>query len=122
MASEGLTVLATRRISAGLFRRNIVRPDLCAMDDAEDTNAVFGYDISGDIECARDNQLPRTFNPAWSAALRKLDKTVRCKLDLLVYANGSSGVFRFDVRKDIVAIRECMSRPNKLHRLSAAIF
>jgi hypothetical protein len=54
--------------------RDIVRPDLSAVQDAQNSNPIGGYNVGGDEGRTRNHKLARPGYSAGAAALRKVEK------------------------------------------------
>jgi len=95
--------------------RDIVRPYLSAVQDAQTSNPIGGHDVGGDEGRTRNDKLARPDHSARAAALRKVEKPPHGGDDLIVDIDSRTGVFRFNVFEDGVTVGQRVLRPDKPH-------
>jgi hypothetical protein len=97
---------------------HILRPKLSAVQHTQNTHDVASDGIGGNVGCAPNNQLPRSFDAAGATALREAHQALNLLSDAIIHIDGCLWAVRFKVVKDRIAIGLRESRPLELHRLS----
>jgi hypothetical protein len=110
-----LSLVAFARVALELGGVDIVRPDLRAVQDAQNSNPVGGNKISSDVGRTRNDQLPRPGDPARAAALRKVEEPPHRSDDLIVDIDRGTRVLGFNMFEDVVAVSQRVLRPDQPH-------
>ncbi|KAH2812612.1 hypothetical protein KXV85_005078, partial [Aspergillus fumigatus] len=106
---------------AGSALRQLIRPSLGAVQDAQNSDRLSGHGVGCHIGRAGDDELARAGDAAGTAALRKVDQAARCGGDPLVDGDRRARIVRFDMGEDAVAIGEREGRPDEFHDPPAAL-
>jgi len=81
------------------------------MQHPQDNHLILLNAIGGDVGSPGNDQFSRSFNPACSAHLRKLQQALDARLDAFIDSDCGQRAVRFDVIEDCFTIGKCKDRP-----------
>ena len=95
--------------------RDIIWPHLGAVQEAQNSKPIGGYNVGGDEGRTRNDKLTRPGYSAGAAALSRLEKSPHGTDDLIVDIDRRTGVFGFNVFEDGVTVGQRVLRPDEPH-------